>query len=471
MFRSQYSILLVGLLSACGGGGNSSSNENTNTNSQNTFSVQVVYKDACSNETAATDAAVLIHNSDYSNKTTLYADENGRITYQSEDSEVSLSVIARGQSDVNGIKPIAVTTYVAHPMLDKGKFIHYTYETGQCECNTASFDVYVPSRPGEKASSSIYGYNSRGSLSEQYSYTSVSNYEFCKPITGDWPLMSFSSTFKYANESYGLLTNDLFLPSYDATITGTKVDISTNAPNRQVLSFIDGKFHFANYSYFENTPLFGFDTEQTEFYRIHSYDFIDIYDVPDIDNAYLFTLSTINTQDISQPFDIALPSIDYIRLFDIILSESGHYDLSDIQGLDYISTSIRGYHYAELVFDWYMMAPVQGQVPNIENIDISEFISDGELENSITTLRINASATNYEGINDYQDHQRKVIDRELEDFILPEWNKQQRYSFNITTSDVEFKNMTSIMPTKTQLKTLMIKENQKSIMVDKNSAN
>jgi hypothetical protein len=197
--------------------------------------------------------------------------------------------------------------------------------------------------------------------------------------------------------------------------------------------------------------LFGFDTEQTEFYRVEGYDFFDIYDLPDVDSAYLFTLNSNYTNDLNQTFNVTLPVIDYTRLFDIILSENGRYDLSDIQGLDYITTSVIGYDNFQEVFDWYLIAPVSGNVPQVDNIDISEFISDSALENSINSMIITAGAQNFEGINGYQDYQTKVIGRELSDFVKPEWNEEQFMSFDIQTSNVEFTSLSNVLPTKAML--------------------
>jgi hypothetical protein len=457
MFRSKYSLVFVGMLTACGGGSgsdsttNNNNNNNQNNSAQNTLSVQVVYQDACGNETFASDSALLVHNSDYSNKATLYADNNGQISYQTDEDNITISLIARGQNDVNGVNPISVTTIIDQPVIDKGIFKHYTRESSSCECITPRFDVFAPARTGERAETSVSGYFGGGFIQERSSYSSVSGYEFCKAVDEEWPLMSVSSTFSNPNESYGLLTNDLSLPSYDATLVGTPINIVSDAPNRQVSSYINGEYLFFNYSYFENTPLFGFDTEQTEFYRVESYDFFDIYDVPDVDFAYLFTIDYHYSNDLNQTFNVTLPVIDYTRLFDIILSENGRYDLSDIQGLDYIATSVIGYDNFQEVFNWYLIAPVSGNVPQVDNIDISEFISDSELESSINSMIINAAAQNYKGINGYQDYQTKVVGRELSDFVKPEWNKKQLMSFNIQTSNVEFTSLRNVLPTKALL--------------------
>ena len=451
MLRNTCSIIFLGALTACGGGSGSDSNNRDNNSAKNTLSVQIVYQDDCGNETFASDSALLIHNSDYSNKATLYADANGKISYQTDDDKITISLIARGQNEINGVKPISVTTIIEQPVIDKGIYRHYTRESSNCECITSSFDVFTPTRMGERAKTSVSGHVSRGSIVNQTSYSAISGFEFCKTVDGDWPLVSVSSTFSNPNESYGLLTSDLSLPSYDATFVGTLVSINSDAPNRQVSSFIDGKFLFHNYSNYENTPLFGFDTEQTEFYRVEVYDFVDIYDVPDVDSAYLFALSTNYTADLSQTFNAVLPVIDYTRLFDIILSEDGRYDLSDIPGLDYITTYISGSNGLGQVFDWYLIAPVSGDAPQIDNIDISEFISDNELENNITSMRITAAAKNYEGINGYQDYQTKVVGRKLVDYVKPEWNKLDRMSFDIRTNNVEFTSLRNVIPTKAAL--------------------
>ncbi len=456
MLRSKYSLVFVGLLTACSGGSGSDSatnnNNDQNNSTQNTLSVQVVYQDACGNETFASDSALLVHNSDYSNKETLYANNNGQISYQTDDDNITISLITRGQNDVNGVNPISVTTIIDQPVIDKGIFKHFTGESASCECITPSFDVFAPARAGERASTSVSGYLWRGFIESRSSYSSISGYEFCKAVDEEWPLMSVSSTFSNPNESYGLLTNDLSLSSYDATLVGTPINIVSDAPNRQVSSYIDGQYLFLNYSNFENTPLFGFDTEQTEFYRVEGYDFFDIYDVPDADSAYLFTLNSHYSNDLNQTFNVTLPVIDYTRLFDIILSENGRYDLSDIQGLDYIATSIIGYDNFQQVFDWYLIAPVSGNVPQVDNIDISEFISDSALENSINSMVIAAAAQNYEGINGYQDYQTKLVGRELSDFVNPEWNEKQLMSFDIQTSNVDFTSLSNVLPTKAMLK-------------------
>jgi hypothetical protein len=457
MIRNTYSFILVGALSACGGGSGSDTNNSTN---QNTLSVQIVYQDDCGNETFASDSALLIHNNDYSTKATIYANDNGQINYQTDEENITISLITRGKSEINGVKPISVSTIIDQPVIDKGVYKYYTRETSSCECITPSFDVFTPARVGERATTSVTGYVSFGSIDHRRSYSSISGYEFCKTLDGDWPTVSISSTFSNPSESYGLLVSDLSLPSYDTTHLGTPVSIISDVPNRQVSSFVDGKLLFRNYSYFESTPLFGFDTEQTEFYRVDVYDFVDIYDVEDVDGAYLLTLNTHYTDDLSQSFNLLLPVIDYTRLFDFVLSENGRYDLSDIQGLDYITMYIKGYNDFGTVFDWSLTAPVSGIAPQIDNIDISEFISDSELESSITSMRVNAAAKNYEGINGYQDYLTKDVDRELTDLIKPEWNKLIHMSFNITTNNVDFISLNKAMPTKAALQNSLKGKNQ-----------
>lgn len=448
MLRNIYSFILVVGLSACGGSGS----DTNNSKNPNTLSIQMIYQDECGNETFASDSALLVHNSDYSNKTTLYANDNGQISYQTNEKNITISLISRGQAEISGVKPIYVSTIVDQPVIDKGIYKLYTRESSSCECTTPSFDVFTPARMGERATTSVSGYVARGFIDRRTSYSSISDYEFCKTIDGDWPIVSILSTFSNPNESYGVLLRDLSLSSYDATDPGTLVSIASDLPNRQVSSFIDGKFLFTNSSYFESTPLFGFDTEQTEFYRVSGFDFVDIADVQDVDSAYLFTLNTAYTNDLEQTFDLVSPVIDYTRLFDILISESGRYDLSDIQGLDFITTYITGSNYSGVIFDWSITAPVSGNVPQIDNIDISEFISDSELENSITSLRLNAGVIDYKGINGYQDYQTQTVGRELADLANPEWNKAHRMSFNIETNNVDFTSLNKVIPTKEALK-------------------
>ncbi len=135
MHRQSLSLILISILAGCGGGSSaenpSTSNDITKT-ALNTLSISAKYKDSCGNETVADDAALLIHNSDYSNKEIIYADNSGKITYQTENPNQTISIVMRGSDEINGVKPVFLTTFIDHPVIDIGDYFHYSNSAESC---------------------------------------------------------------------------------------------------------------------------------------------------------------------------------------------------------------------------------------------------------------------------------------------------------------------------------------------------
>jgi len=449
MYCKSLSLIFISLLTACGGGSSTDSSDDnissngTNQAALNTLSMMAKYTDSCGNETAAGDAALLIHNSDYSNKEIVYADDNGKITYQTEDSNQTISIVMRGSEEINGIKPIFLTTYVDHPIVDLGDYYHYNNSTVNCQCQTFDLNVNTPARANDIGTGRISGVADDGHIDNNYGYTSYIGLESCKSPTEQWPLISSLISYRNPEQSFAALISDISTTTeISAEIEGTVVDISTNdyEATRQVSTVIDGIYHLRNYAFDQGSNVYGYAAESAQHFSISAYKFESLYDIPNVDDAFFWTASREYSSVLDKTFDLPLPTMDYTKLFDILVSTSGQYDLSNVANMDYLTVGIEAASNHQTMLDWYLYAPISGQVPKIENIDISAFISDDVLDASIDTIEMSVSARGYVGIDGYQDYLSSKSELTTDNLVNDQWSKSDFVYFEMTTSDFSISN-------------------------------
>ncbi len=439
------------MLAGCGGGSSTDSPENPtppNGNNQttlNTLSISAKYKDSCGNETAAGDAALLVHNNDYSNKEIIYADSNGNITYETENANQTISIVMRGSDEINGVKPVFLATYVDHPVSDMGDYFHYSDSTEACQCQYFDLNVSVPARANDFGNGRISGVEDDGHINNNYGYTSFVGLESCKSATGEWPLVSPLITYSNPEQSFAALVSDISTTTdVNAEIAGVAVDITTNdfGASKQVSTVIDGDFHFRNYAFDQASNVYGYETDSVEHYSVSAYKFETIYEIPNVDDAFLWIASREYSTELNKSFDLPLPIMDYTTLFNILVSDSGQYDLSNTSNMDYLSIGIEASSNNYTMLDWYIYAPTSGQVPSIENMDFSAFVSDDILDASIDSIEMSVSARGYDGINGYQDFLNSRAEMTTDNLTNEKWSKSEFVYFEITTSNFDITNST-----------------------------
>jgi hypothetical protein len=455
MYRNSIISALVVILSGCGGSGGSTEANNSNNNNSvqtNAIKIKAVYIDECGNETNATDAALLIHNNDYSNKKIIQADANGVMNYPSNNATETISVVMRRVNEISGIKPIELITYIDHPVIDMGTVSSGTEDKSRCNCQQASLSVNVPARPLDIGSAELYGAQNYGNVVNFQGSSEVYDIEQCAKVGGKMPLISTKVNFSNPDESFAALISDISqTTAVNAVTQGLPVSINSGSSNRQVSVFMDGSYHLTSYAQRDLGNVYYYPFEEAEFYLIDSYDFETIYGIPDVDNAYLFTLAAERTSDINQTFDLPVVSMDYVELFDILISETGNYALSNANEFDYMTISLTAANFTGTILDWYIYAPTSGQVPNIENLDLSVFISDADLEANVDIISMAIGARNFGGINGYDDLLRSQVNRNIEDIVQEKWNKFDWINFRMTMSSVGLSNMINAIPTQVEL--------------------
>jgi hypothetical protein len=396
------------------------------------------YKDRCGYETVATDSALLIHNSDYSNKEIIYADANGLLTYTTDNANETLSILMREEYEVNGIKPIHLTTFIDQPITNMGNHYQYTDSMGGCQCQSFDVKVNVPSRINDIGSGIISGKVSDANIDNNSGYTNFADVLACKDLTGAWPLISTVISYSNPEQAFAALIPDIGVTSEtDADLEGTVININTNGAEAttQVSTVIDGKYSLRNYAFNSFDNVYGFDAGSVDFYSVSAYQFESLYDLPNVDDAYFFTVSSENDSSLNRTFDLILPEIDHLVFFDILMSDSGEYDLSYIPNMDYFSVGIQATYDYQTVLSWELIAPMSGKVPSIENIDLSAFISKEVLDASVDTIEMNISVQGYDGIDGYQDFMNSKLEITSEISGLGKWSNYDSMLFEVTSNN------------------------------------
>ncbi len=438
MYWKSLSVFLVSLLFACGGSTDSSgSSDTSNSTTLNTLSIMAKYKDSCGNETAATDAALLIHNSDYSNKEIIYADANGLLTYTTSNTYETLSILMRDEDEVNGIKPIYLTTFIDQPVINIGNHYQYTNSIYACQCDLFDLDVNIPDRANDVGQGRISGMYIDGNVDNIEGTTNFSGVLACKKTAGSWPLISTFIGYTNPDEGFAATIPDISIMSVtSANLKGIPVSITTNdEATTQVSTVIDGKYHLSNYRFELADNVYGFSVDSVDFYSVSAYRFESLYDLLNVDDAYFFTVSSENDSNLNKTFDLPLPEIDYLVLLDILMSDYGEYDLSYLPNMDYLSVGIQATYDYQTVLSWDLIAPMSGKVPNIENIDLSAFISKDILDASVDTIEMNISTQGYDGIDGYQDFMNSKIELTNDNRNLDKWSKYESIYFEMTTNN------------------------------------
>jgi len=470
MYCKSLSLFFVSLLVGCGGGGSGggasiTSSNGDNSATVNTLSIMAKYKDSCGNETPASDAALLIHNSDYSNKEIIYADANGLITYKTEQANQTLSILMRGAKDeVNGINPMFLATYIDQPVVDMGDYYQYTGISDACQCQLFEVKVNVPSRINDIGRGSISGVKGSVKINNDIGYTNFTGLSACKDSTGTWPLIATLIDYNYPEQALAALIPDIStVVETSAELEGTVVNINTNhAASTQVSTVIDGKYRLRNYSLNSSDNVYGFATDAVDFYAVSAYHFESVYDIPNVDDAFIWTLSSENSTNLNKTFDLLLTDIDYISLFDVLVSDSGQYDLSYVPNMDYITVGVEATYNNETVLNWMLFAPISGEVPKIENIDLSAFIAEDTLDASVDRMLMYIDAQGYDGVDGYQDYMNSRLERTLESRTLDKWSRFDSIYLEVTLS-----NFDAISTSKTSLRSKASKQPKQNEVANK----
>ncbi|WP_340678354.1 hypothetical protein [Paraglaciecola sp.] len=440
MYKLSALLALILLFVSCGeSSGSGGSSGDSGGSVQNTLSIKLLYSNSCGQSTPASDAAVIIHNSDLSNEKIIMADANGEINYNTNDTKKTFSTVFLSNAGNSGIKPVNVTTYVDHLVMDVGEIEHHNNDISNCECQTSDLRVQLPVGSAGIVSVKMSGNRSFADLDNDDGFTNIKGIEHCKNPSGEWPITSvFIETSD--GTSYGAIIPDISATSeVTADLLGDKISIFTNQGFVQARAKINGVSHFANYNT-SSAEIVAFSSPIIDFTEIFSYDYEDIYGIEDVDTAYVYTFSSINTKTLNQTFDLLKPQIDYTELAGI-LDAPNNYNVQDQGIFDLVLFRMYAAYGDELLLFWTVEAPLSGSALNIENLDIETFISESTLDNLVDYVQIDLAVDGYEGINGYADFQNKKISKNASPLgFNSDWAYSEYGAFTIQMSTLNLTN-------------------------------
>lgn len=443
-----YTVLCCIFISACGGGSSDSHSSSIPMPTpplQSTLTIKTAYLDPCGNESVMSDSALLIHNSDYSNKQIIFANANGEMNYTSNNNHETISILSRYGDDVNGLKPISLKTYINHPMIDMGTIYFRTQNTSQCACQTNDIRVTTPSRLNEIGEVSFNGMFSIRKTENNQDYSIGYDIKDCFNVNTEPSLISIMMSFQDPKENYATLISGINHDNVETTILGQPINVTTNVSNKLAMAFIKDQYHFLNASTTPN-DIFSFSFDEIDFYSISTRFWEPLYDIPDVDYASFYQASYYRTTNINQVFDLPLIDVNYIDLFSVLTSETGVYNLPEEYDYDYISIWFSASKNNIEFLEWNIIAPENGDVPQIENLDLSEFIEEQDLDSRIDTIYYDLSAGGYTGINGYNDMLLNLPSKKIEHSADEKWNKWNFSSFGMQISDIDFSDGTDGYP-------------------------
>lgn len=431
------SVVTSALLAACGGGGgdktptvtNPSSNSGTQTTTpSNTFTVKAQYKDACGNATPAPAASLIVHDAEFDTQQVINADADGVIRFSSPEATKTISLlIPAGQPLDNGITPLKIETYIDQPMSDMGLFL--VKGESQCECKVFSkIEVSSPIRQWPSYDS-LSGFSSAGSTSR--SKTAVySDVEVCRKDDGQWPMLSALLGFSEPGEAFATVFSDFSEDKIykELELTGQAVNIATQDHNNAIISAnVDGVRHFLNLSVFSQYPVYAFDLPQVDYHTLGAYNYAELPVPSGMERMVMRNSVDYKVKDLESNYHFETVDMPFEDLLSVINGNTATYDLSVDDRIDVVHITTRALSRSQELFSWSIKAPSSGSLPSLADIDVSNILTNEQLQEHEVFLRTDISAYDYKGITSYQDYNAKLISRKTaDDELKQEWQHSQQ---------------------------------------------
>ena len=434
----------------CGGGssgGGVAGNSGGNTSggsAQQTLSAKLQYKDRCGTITPASDAALIIHNTDLSNDKVIFANANGEVSYQTSASTTTFSTIMYDKNLVANTHPLSMQTFIDHPIINVGEITLNTQDDSTCICQTSELKVTLPDPSASVQTATLRGARSYSSGIKQMGSVTFANVEYCKNSEGQWPLISvFANTFQ--NEAFGAMVKNIAeVTEVNATLQGIPVLVDSDTTYRQASTVVNGQYYFRNNVSNFPDDVYGFEADDVDFYLIDAYDFEDIYGVEGVDSAYVLTVSSVSTNDLSQSYYLSKPYVDYTELTKI-LDAPGSYAIEANYGYDYVFVNLNANSSGKALFSWQLTAPLSGNALDFDKINIDQFMNESVLDAYVDNTEIDLGVSGYEGIDNYQEYLNKIVDKKPSDGSSPLWSKSADLILHISLSGSALSGLNSAM--------------------------
>lgn len=410
-------LVIVGLLTACGGGsdsGSSSGSGGTGGSGGTTYTFQatVVEETQCGGTRSSSNAELLVHDQNWRVTSRHRADASGRITASvvgSSTANMTIIAFRQGQN-----AEFVVNSFAQYPVTDIGT-IRIPGKTAQgCECRMANVLVESPFGALAPAQVELTGFHRPEQSKRAFSFNEVlfEQIEICRVVNGDWPILSAVSDNGTPNAAAGSIKGYDVSAEIKLTLDKSAFALPVNINNGS------GSLMETHYT---ASGAFGFrsrlnSSEVYIFNELAGLDFISIRAADNrldsVDGGRVWRSRTQRRSfdsPLTQSPVITLPNSDAFQALELFLvndlpSSNNNYNLGTIQGFNtfylYAQTTLTD---GTLYFQSFI-GPLQGRYP--DGIVPADYGLDQKFSDNAGSV-VSAAVIRY---GDSQTYQQYVLD-------------------------------------------------------------
>ncbi|MDO6446783.1 hypothetical protein Q4493_13445 [Colwellia sp. 1_MG-2023] len=421
LFRCYLTIIYTSLLSfaliSCGGGSSTTTPKTEEVTvtppATNTFSTQVIYRNACDMAIPSEGAKLLIHDDDFDVIDVITADDNGFLTYETTDETIDVSIIF-GQKDNYDDYVIKAITLMQSPVTQVAPIYQSTFSTEGCHCETIepeliSNDIQLPANKTtfNTLNSNIHYRVKKTEIGTKF------NANLCQLENGSWPAIYSTLWFWQQEELHGIVIDDYQI---EDLYEGEQIFVSEKASNlnysvSNMENEEDVKISLKGIldetMYVNQSSSLVFESFPMDFYQFSA----SHYESYPIENSlYLMKVTQNNTKlinDINTEISFVIPEYSDQLIIETLTHEDGRYDLTSFDKIKVFSQYIMFQYTNGYLVDWEYYGPEIGTSISDKKLDISQ-IFDVESLDIYSVFLETISGFGIDSINNYEDYIKKV---------------------------------------------------------------
>lgn len=421
-------------LAACGGGSsggsvNSGGSGGGGSSSPNVLTLTAVESSACSDTAPSTNARLVIHNDDFSERTVLSPNATGEFSYETNSSNITVSLITYREVEM-GVFQTDVNTMIDVPATDIGSF--ETYHESGCSCVADTVTITANNSVNDFDSAFI----SMGGMSYSRSANSFSRDQISIPVEVCSDNLTITGTAHLAGQDLGISPQPFVSGmTVDATVSSSTVSVSVEpTANAYVNSFIDGYRAYQSDISNSGGAVVVIDEPSVDYHALTSV-LYNYQSYAGFSDAFSLNVRVNYEENVPATNDLSMTDVDFDAMYNAAVGDSDNYNFSNVSFADSfrITTSV-GIRYYKDTLVWTLKMPVSGRFPNVDNWDFSEYVdASGALLGTPNVIGFDVALSGYKNITSYEELYTEHFDRR---FYSNTYNEYELATLIMESNDV-----------------------------------
>lgn len=425
-------IALTILVQACGSSESNSSTTSSGNSAFYTFTLNAVLINNCGVSQPFTDVELLLQDDDWTWIQSYSADENGTITFTTNDKNINYTLVAKTQSENNSEGLDIVSYYQA--LSSKETTYYATYDSkadnDACECITQ--DVLLRHRAFYNVSEAWTSLPFESWQSVTDTETLFTDVVACRVVDEDWPLASFMvKGTNTDNERIGaadFITDFTQNSDEQWTVSAVEVAEEVGLSNKHQSMVISQQFQGGSHFYSTISE----DDDTALLFTSHLYineayyhgmatqllsESSNVYGAWSVMSQHQIT-STSYGDALAVSASDNLPDIDTVSFSE--LGEDGSYNYSAVKNYPMAIITFT-YDYTEMPVNWTIYGPAQGTLPTASTLVGYDDIINSEsyiTETNVSLLKSNSTSNYSDYIEYFQSLDNDDFIAELNEYII-----------------------------------------------------